>query len=168
VPASAEFITDLLESELAVLSDRRVSDQIRKLRVSPRRELRAWDYGAPGESFPCWLVLEHPESNTGIGYCEYGFGPVSPWGLLVLEGKHVSMGMDSGWYQHFLSAYFESQAASELPIWRVFEYHGTDFPGWPISDEASWDDTWREVERLRSMSATLRYHCWQSVYGYDA
>jgi hypothetical protein len=59
-----------------------------------------------------------------------------PWGLLFLEGTdHMSMGMDSGWFEHFLEAYFESQASSEVPIWRVFQHQGTDFPGKAITAE---------------------------------
>jgi hypothetical protein len=31
--------------------------------------------GKPTRSFACWIVLRHPESNTGIEYCEFGYGP---------------------------------------------------------------------------------------------
>jgi hypothetical protein len=81
--------------------------------------MRPWDYGRPGEAFPCWLVPEHQASNTGIAYCEQGFGPRCPWGLLFLEGtEHMSMGMDSAWFEYFLEACFEFKASSEVPIWR--------------------------------------------------
>jgi hypothetical protein len=130
--------------------------------------LRGWDYGKPGEEFPCWLVLEHAASNTGIAYCEHGFGPSMPWGLLFLSGQHMSMGMDSGWYERFLEAYFESQIAPELPIWQVFQHLGTDYPGRAITSEGSWNDTWSEIMRLRSANDGFRYDCGQSVYARDA
>ncbi len=130
--------------------------------------MRAWDYGTPGEKFLCWVVLEHAASNTGIAYCEHGFGPTMPWGLLFLSGPHMSMGMDSGWYEHFLEAYFESKASSELPIWRVFQHRGTGYPGTAITAEGSWDDTWSEVMRLRGVNDGFRYDCGQSVYARDA
>ena len=28
----------------------------------PSVHLRKWDYGAPGEKFPCWRVMSHAES----------------------------------------------------------------------------------------------------------
>jgi hypothetical protein len=169
VPAYATSVTELLERELAILGDRRVADHIRGLLVTPYVQIRAWDYGQRGDAYPCWIVLEHSASNTGIAYCEGGFGPTFPWGLLFLKGReHMSMGMDSGWFERFLKTYFESPASTDLPIWRVFENHGADFPGKPISTERSWDDTWAEVKRLRSANTGLRYDCWQSIYDRDA
>jgi hypothetical protein len=167
--ASARFVTALVERELATLRDRRVVDHIRGLLITPECQMRAWDYGRAGEAFPCWFVLAHKASNTGIAYCEYGFGPSMPWGLLFLEGtQHMSMGMDSSWFQHFLEAYFESRASSEIAIWRVFQHQGTDFPGKPISEESTWESTWAEVERLRGSKSEFRYDCWQSIYDRDA
>ena len=162
--ASAGSITALIEEELTKLRDRRVVGHIRGLLVSPDIQTRDWDYGAPGTAYPCWLVLAHKASNTGIAYSEFGFGPSSPWGLLFLSGtEYMSMGMDSSWFQRFLDAYFESKAASDVPIWRVFRHHG-DFPGAPITDESTWDATWGEVKRLRKEDPASRYVCWQSVY----
>jgi len=168
VSASPATICASLERELAALKDPRVASHIRSLLIPPKCQMRAWDYGKPGEEFPCWLVLEHAASNTGIAYCEHGFGPTMPWGLLFLSGQHMSMGMDSGWYERFLEAYFESQVAPELPIWRVFQHRGTDYPGRAITSEGPWDDTWSEVMRLRGANDGCRYDCGQSVYARDA
>jgi hypothetical protein len=60
------------------------------------------------QTYPCWIVLEHAPSNTAIAYCAEGFGPGCPWGLLFLEGEHLSMGMDSGWFT-YLSMRFASR-----------------------------------------------------------
>jgi hypothetical protein len=167
--ASAESIASLLEAELSALSDRRVVAHIRSLLVTPRVEMRAWDYGAPDQEFPCWIVLEHQASNTGIAYSEFGFGPSFPWGLLFLKGpQHMSMGMDSGWFDYFVETYFESQASSELPIWRVFRSRAGEYPGEAITPEGSWDDTWAEVMRLRKLEDRYTYNCSQSVYARDA
>jgi len=165
---TAESVNALVDSELGRLRDQRVVAHIRSLLVTPRAQQRAWDYGEPGQSYPCWLVLAHRPSNTGIAYCEHGFGPKMPWGLLTLEGtEHMSMGMDSGWFDRFPDAYFESHASADLPIWRVFECNGVEFPGTPITAEGAWDATWAEVKRLRSERPGLRYNCWQSVYARD-
>ena len=166
---SASSITDLLEAELLALANPRVVEHICGLLVTPRVEMRGWDYGEPDQQFPCWIVLEHPASNTGIAYSEFGFGPSSPWGLLFLTGaKHMSMGMDSAWFDYLMEAYFESKASSELPIWRVFRSQAGEYPGEAITAEGSWDDTWAEVLRLRGLKDQFRYNCSQSVYARDA
>ena len=64
----------------------------------------------------------------------------------------------------FLDAYFESQAASELPIWRVYRRADGQYPGVPLSNEGLWDATWGEVERLRALDPNERYVCEQSIY----
>jgi hypothetical protein len=61
-------------------------------------------------TYPCWTVLEHVPSNTGIAYCAEGFGPTDPWSLVHLTGPHMSIGMDSGWYVSLEGAMRESKA----------------------------------------------------------
>ena len=68
------------------------------------------DYGEESRTYPCWIVLEHRASNTGIAYCAYGFGPGDPWGLLFLGGPHLSMGMDSAWFVTLEDAFRQSPA----------------------------------------------------------
>lgn len=166
---SVASVTALLDTELGALGDACVVGHIRSLLVTPRVEMRAWDYGKPGQQFPCWIVLEHAASNTSIAYSEHGFGPSFPWGLLLLaDKKPMSMGMDSGWFDYFLEAFFESHAASELPIWRVFRSKADEYPGEAITPEGSWDGTWAEVTRLRSRKDRFGYHCSQSIYARDA
>lgn len=162
-------LLELVNRELDLLKDTRVVNHVRTLLVQPISIVRAWDYGASDEAYPCWSVLEHPKSNTGIAYCEQGFGPASPWGLVFLTGtEHMSIGMDSGWYACFLDAYFESQASAELPIWRVYQHTNEDYPGVPLTAEADCDSTWEEVLRLRERNPDKRYHCNQSLYRSEA
>ncbi len=78
------------------------------------------------------------------------------------------MGMDSGWFPRFLDAYFESMAASALPIWRVYQQGEGNYPGRPLSAEGPWQATWAEVERLRALHPNTRYHCAQSIYRSEA
>jgi hypothetical protein len=169
VAASASSITDLVEEELLAMGDPRVVAHIRGLLVTPRVEMRGWDYGEPDQEFPCWIVLEHAASNTGIAYSEHGFGPSFPWGIVFLGGaEHMSMGMDSAWFDYFMEAYFESAASMELPIWRVFRSENGQYPGEAITPEGSWDETWAEVMRLRGLGGQFKYNCSQSVYARDA
>jgi hypothetical protein len=61
-----------------------------------------------------------------------------------------------------LQAYFESFAAAELPIWRVFK---TDPSGvrLPITPEGGWDDTWKQVVLHRELDAASFYDCNTSI-----
>ena len=162
-------LLEIVDQELTSVGDPRVAAHVRSLLTAPRIVVRGWDYGYEGEEYPCWSVLEHPRSNTGIAYCEHGFGPGNPWGLVFLSGaEHMSMGMDAGWYPRFLEAYFQSQAATDLPIWRVYEDTGDEYPGTPISPESDWDSTWSEVMRLRELNPGKGYNCNQSLYRSEA
>src|SRR5436309_3024032 len=127
----------MIDGELAQLSDSRVVAHIRALLVEPTVTLRHWDYGRDDEQYPSWTVLRHSASKTGIAYCEHGFGPRSPWGLVLLEGdeRRTSIGMDCSWYTTFLQAFFESQAATDLPIWRVVKSEGTAGEMEAVTDE---------------------------------
>mgnify|MGYP003579297647 CR=1 FL=1 len=65
----AKDITQLVRSELDRIADQRLLDAIAPLLVAPHREDRDWDYGAIRQTHPCWIVLVHSPSNTGIAYC---------------------------------------------------------------------------------------------------
>ena len=56
--------------------------------------------------------------------------------------------MDSGWFPTFMEAYFNSFAATALPIWRVFEMDGGR-PSAALTDELAWDVAWQRCEALR-------------------
>jgi hypothetical protein len=110
---TSSLVSKLVDSELGRIADTSTADLIRRLLVSPRCEQRPWDYGAPDETYPCWIVAEHPSSNAAVAYCEQGFGPRCPWGLLWISGEHLSMGMDSGWFTSLEDAVRDSFAWEE-------------------------------------------------------
>ena len=153
----SDTLKTLVRDELGRTADARVTTHIRSLLVEPTPVLRDWDYGVKGQQYVCWSVLEHGPSNTAIAYCETGFGPKAPWGLVALEGPHMSMGMDSGWFTTLLQAYFDS-VATLLPIWRVFK---TDPAGQrlPLTPESGWDETWKQVMRHREEDSASRFDC---------
>ncbi len=159
---SAEILRGLIQGELATVSDTRVLAHIQGMLVEPYAVLRDWDYGEPGQQYPCWTVLEDSHSGAGIAYCEYGFGPRTPWGLVSSEDGQQSMGMDCGWFMTFMEAFFDSFASIELPIWRVFrvEPDGTRVP---IADEDAWEPTWDHIYQLRSRDPAVRYDCGHSI-----
>ena len=74
----------------------------------------------------------------------------------------MSIGMDSGWYGMFMEAYFESFAAADLPIWRIFK---TDPKTGriPISTEQEWARAWKEIEGLGMRDLESRYDCDHSI-----
>jgi len=104
-------IEELVQIELSHM-DAVLAAALRSCLVTPHVEQREWDYGPDGQTYPCWIVLEHHPSNTGIAYCAEGFG--DPWGLLFLRGEHLSMGMDSGWFSSLEHA-FRGSPACDLP-----------------------------------------------------
>ncbi|MGJ4950750.1 hypothetical protein [Bradyrhizobium sp. HKCCYLS20291] len=162
-----ELLESLVEGELAAVSDERVLAHIRGMLVAPHMVLRDWDYGQPGQQYPCWFVLRDPESGAEIAYCEHGFGPRCPWGLVSSadEPKFRHMGMDSGWSTSFLDAFFESFACVALPIWKVIKVDA-DGSRTCLTDEGAWDSTWQRVYELRDRDPTARYDCGHDIaYG---
>jgi hypothetical protein len=111
--ATASKVSELVEQQLSRVIDPRTGALIRSLLVPPRCEFRPWDY-APDTEYPCWIVAEHGSSGTCFAYCEHGFGPKCPWGLLWIRGEHLSMGMDCAWYDSLEDAVRESFAWEEL------------------------------------------------------
>src|SRR6266478_5665200 len=106
----AADIEALVAQQITLISQPDLVQAIRGLLVPPRCEHRPWGYGAPGQTYPCWIVAEHRPSNTAIAFCESGFGPSSPWGLLLLSGSHLSLGMDSQWFISLEQAFRDSMA----------------------------------------------------------
>lgn len=156
------YLRDLIDAEITTVQDDRVVTQIRSLLVEPSVNERKWDYGANGQTYPCWSVMEHPSSGSSIVYCSEGFGPRAPWGL-VGSAVTESMGMDSGWFSSFLEAYFESFAPIDLSIWRVFR-HGIEADyGTAISEESDWNSTWDMVYKLRKTDRESAYNCYHSI-----
>lgn len=117
MPTPPANIAALIASELSVLTDDNVKQAVLHGLVDPRPITLDWDYGTPGQRFEGWVVFDHEaESDTLIVYCEHGFGPLSPWGL-VFATPHQgswSMGMDSGWFRSFMEAFWDSHAATPL------------------------------------------------------
>jgi len=51
----------LIEDDPSSVSDTRVLRLIRDKLVEPRVVLRDGDYGAPGQQYPCQIVLDDPD-----------------------------------------------------------------------------------------------------------
>lgn len=157
---SAAEVAAALDADLHNLRDPRVRASIEAFRVPMPNPIRlAWDYGEPGETFDGWLVFDDPGQRMGIVYCEKGFGPTSPWGLITTGDTCPSMGMDSGWFRRFIEAYLESFSATDLPIWRVVRWTRGDASHERITGELSWEEAWRMVDRLKKEDAAHLFGC---------
>jgi hypothetical protein len=152
MPVELSALKAAIHDELARVSDARVREHIERLLIEPRPHMRTWDYGAPGERYLCWMVFE--DRGTGVAYCEQGFGPRCPWGLVFLEGD--AFGMDSAWCSRFLDAVREG-SLDDLPIWRV--YKTTSGKREAITPVGGWDETWKQVMALREADPGARYDC---------
>jgi hypothetical protein len=157
-------VAALIRDDMRTLHDARVVVHVTSLRVTPPRQLLlAWAYGAAGEAFDGFLVLDHPRSGTAIAYCHEGFGPATPWGLVCTKRESLpSMGMSEGWFPRFLDAYFESMASTDLDIWRVRERKDGQDHTW-VSGELSWDEAWKRVMALRESAPDCRYDCQHAI-----
>ncbi len=122
MPVTSRDVQKTVEAEIASIDQPELIACIRHHLVPPRCDQREWDYGIRGVTYPCWIFAEHPASNTAIAYCEQGFGPNSPWGLLFIRGAHMSIGMDSGWFARLEEAFRESMA-----------WDGVDPPDYEVS-----------------------------------
>jgi hypothetical protein len=101
-------IEKLVVTQIREISQIELAETIEKHRVPLRIETREWDYSNSFTEYPCCIVLEDKLSNTAVAYCEYGFGPNNPWGLIFIEGEIMSMGMDSSWFSSLEDAVRES------------------------------------------------------------
>jgi hypothetical protein len=104
---TSSSVQELVQAELARFKDATLKRRMLDGLVEPYCQLRPWNYGEPGEELPCWIVYDAPGDFVGIAYCDAGFGPRAPWGLLWLENGRRDMGDDSGWFAYLEQAVLE-------------------------------------------------------------
>ena len=95
---NADKISKLVESEIARIKQLDLAQAVRDHIVTPRMEMRDWDYGEDGEQYACWIVCEDTGSNQAVAFCEQGFAPPYSWGTIHIDGEFSSMGPDAAWY----------------------------------------------------------------------
>ena len=107
---SQSDVQDLLNKELEAIQDPSLVEQMKALLIMPNHMDREWDYGEEHRTHPCWTVMAHPMTNSGIAYSAEGFGPTHPWGLVFLSGDMMGMGLKAAWFETFEIAFKESMA----------------------------------------------------------
>ncbi len=96
-------IQQLVDTQLASITEPGRRDALSALLVVPECQSRSWDYGAEDERYSCWLVARISEFEIGIVYCERGFGPGNPWGIVSLRDD--AMGPDGAWHESLDQAF---------------------------------------------------------------
>jgi hypothetical protein len=117
MPCTAADVAAHVARELPTLADADVREALRSRIIPPEEHVRKWEWGAPGETYPCWTVVSDPATDTAIVYSEHGFGPSAPWGLVFISRPWF--GMDSAWFRRLEDAFVDSFMAAGLPIWDV-------------------------------------------------
>lgn len=117
MPCTAADVAAHVARELSAIADSVVREALRSRIRPPDEHVRGWEWGAPGEAYPCWTVVSDPVTDTAIVYSEHGFGPATPWGLVFISRPWS--GMDSAWFMRLEDAFVESFMGAGLPIWDV-------------------------------------------------
>jgi gas vesicle protein len=65
--------------------------------IEPDLQFRDWSYGEQPQEYPCWVIARVRQRPTVLAYCEHGFGPSYPWG--ILHAEDCSLGTDGQWHQ---------------------------------------------------------------------
>ena len=131
---SAPDVTAFARRELEAIADPVVREALSQRLVDPELHLRDWEYGAPGERYPCWTVAKDLPSDCALVYSLHGHGPGNPWGLVALS--NAWFGMDSGWFLRLEDAFVESSMGGALCIWDVISPDGTALLSSVCIDEA--------------------------------
>lgn len=155
---SSDWLKLQIETELKAINDAVVLAFIRARLIEPHIVMRDWDYGVPTRQLPCWTVFEDCSRDLALVYCDEGFGPRTPWGMVWIgnSGRPTSLGMDTGWHPTFMDTFLDSLVATELPIWRVY-HQNEDGKFEPITAPCEWDMTWESRSSLAAVSENARY-----------
>jgi len=120
--STSSHVRRLEDAQLQRFRNVALAETVRNFVIEPWSEERPWDYGPPGTKYLCWIVVDPPHLNVGINYCESGFGPECPWGLIGLTNGDPGMGPDSSWFATLEAAaedlFGEVPSSSNYPLER--------------------------------------------------
>ena len=114
---TAEELAVLVQDQISSISDIDVRSALAQIIVKPSRHQRKWDYGAEGQTYPCWTVAEDMKTDTRFLFSEFGHGETHPWGIVSFSSEWF--GMDCGWFANLEDAFCESFSVSPLRIWEI-------------------------------------------------
>jgi hypothetical protein len=89
-----------LSQALAEIEDESLRARIKEKLISPRKQIRIWDWKFPKHEYreyPVWLLVEIDERDVGIVFADGGFGSEGhPWGLVFISDENT--GSPNCWY----------------------------------------------------------------------
>jgi hypothetical protein len=109
VPATAEDIATLVHRELAAVPDARLAQFMRGLLLKPAAVARAWNYGEPGLTYVCWVVLSHEHADSGVAYYEFRRPTANPWRAVQVSCPELAIPPGPGWHPSLLEAFVQSR-----------------------------------------------------------
>lgn len=155
MPCTAADVAAHVARELSAITDAEVREALRSRIHLPEEHVRGWEWGAPGEAYPCWTVVSDPATDTAIVYAEHGFGPAEPWGLVFISRPWS--GMDSAWFRRLEDAFVESFMGAGLPIWEVAVEDGPETFR-TLAASRTTDEAFAMRDDLAKRDPGARYH----------
>lgn len=114
----SELIQNLVEEQISGIKDNDRQSALRAIIVDPYVELREWDY-AENTKYQCWIIAKPKNDDHVFAYCNEGFGPNTPWGI-IKKDSNGSMGPDACWHT-FLEDLFIATGRWDGPKPKNFE-----------------------------------------------
>jgi hypothetical protein len=59
-------VASLVREQLERIRDSTVREVLGSFIAEPVRRLLDWDYGPPGQRFPCWIVASDPATDSAL------------------------------------------------------------------------------------------------------
>ena len=108
---TADEVRVVVEREVQKITDASILQGMKTFLITPRVEMRFWDWGKPSTEYPVWIVAESSRYDYGIAFSDYGFAPEHQWGLVFLS--HRNFNADCCWYSTMEGAYKDSRLIEE-------------------------------------------------------
>jgi hypothetical protein len=108
---TADEVRAFVEREVQKITDASILQGIQTFLITPRVEMRVWDWEETPTDYPVWIVAESSRYDYGIAFSDYGFAPEHQWGLVFLS--HSNFDADYCWYSTMEGAYKDSRLLEE-------------------------------------------------------
>jgi len=151
---NAAEVSAIVKKEVDNISNATIKDALATILIFPVSHNRFWEYGKENEEFVCWTIAADNNSGVTLIYSDYGFGPITPWGLVMESFPYF--GMDSNWFISLEDCFLNSNAASELNIWSVLK-QGNDSPNEIIYHELSFEEAKEKRHKLLLENPSMNY-----------
>jgi hypothetical protein len=102
----ADAVKRLVADQVSRIRDVSRREALEAVLIEPDLQFRDWSYGEQPQEYPCWVIARVRQRPTVLLYCEHGFGPSYPWG--ILHAEDCSLGTDGQWHQSLDDAFLNS------------------------------------------------------------